>query len=187
MREEVLGRQWGKLTLFQLRGLNSLQMQLKLIFAERNKKDKCDDACHLRRPSDTFRWSIKNLILNHSILAVVYNNARWGKTGKWFTYIGSLFSWYIALYFPKRNNFYFQSYLFHEASHEHCWPPSTGKSCCFSNPHVLLWWFCLWHIGESGTSHKSLTLILEEIHHLLCCFYKTMQVGSRMFVVLFSS
>lgn len=51
-RKEVLGRQWGKLTWFQLLGLSSLQMQLKLIFAERNKKDEYDDAWHLRRASD---------------------------------------------------------------------------------------------------------------------------------------
>lgn len=59
-------------------------MQLKLIFPERNKKDEYDDAWHLRRASDIFRWFNISLIPNDSVLAVVYNNTRGGKTGIWF-------------------------------------------------------------------------------------------------------
>lgn len=61
----------------------ALEMQLKLTFAKRNKKDKGDDAWHLR-VSDTFRMFSINLILNHSVLAMVYSNTRSGKNGKWF-------------------------------------------------------------------------------------------------------
>lgn len=133
----------------------ALQMQLKLLFAKRNKKDKWTDAWHLTRQSDTFRWFNINLVLHHSVLAVIYIKYKRGKNDKWLICTGSLFSCYIIQYFHKRNNFCFQSYLFHKASHERCWPPHTGKSCGFSNPRFCSDGFVFGTLGKVGT-HTSL-------------------------------